>query len=47
MNVDTSAVKNIVEAEGYKGKEYSLMFNNIIIFMTAAISTIQENNKPT
>jgi hypothetical protein len=45
MNVDTNAIKNILEAEGYTGKQYTQMFNDIALYTTTSISKVYENQR--
>jgi len=36
--INTEAIKNVLEAEGYTGDEYSKLFHDFVIFLTTAIS---------
>jgi hypothetical protein len=43
--VNTNNIKNILEAEGFKGSNYSSMFHSLILFFTAAINRIYQDKE--
>ena len=41
-SIDTTAIRNILEIEGYKKKEFKKLFHDMILFTTTIISIINE-----
>jgi len=47
FQVNTGNIKNILEAEGYKGQVYGDMFHSLVLFFIAAIHRLNSDRKKT
>jgi len=43
--IDTNAIKNVLESEGFEGEDYKSNFHNLVIFITTAITTSRDKTR--